>query len=267
MEKDKEARNRAHMPEGTSSIISCRSLQNAHKRLADFLEKGKSVLDIGCGTGAITAGIAEEVAPGQVIGIDENQQFMETANDQFAAIENLRFEAKDIYKLDYENQFDVVTAARVLQWLSEPETALKKMVRATKTGGNVVVLDYNHEKVIWNPAPPESMQHFYRAFLKWRAEAGMDNAIADHLADMFLANGLTDVEISVQHETVSKSDPDFQQKIDIWAKVADSRGHQLVKDGYVSEKERALAVKEYREWIQTTAESMEMYLLAVSGVR
>ncbi|MFC4403765.1 methyltransferase domain-containing protein [Gracilibacillus xinjiangensis] len=265
MKNEEIARNRAQMPKRTTSIIDQRSLQNSHQRLTDFLQKGKNVLDIGCGTGVITADIAKKVAPGKVLGIDENKQFIESASNNFKEIDHLAFETKDLYKLEEENQFDVVTAARVLQWLTAPDMALSKMARATKPGGHVVVLDYNHEKIKWEPEAPTSMNHFYQAFLNWRSDAGMNNAIADHLAEMFSAIGLTDIEISVQHETVSKKDPDFQPKINIWAEVAESRGHQLVADGYLREEERARAVKEYREWIITSAESMQMYLLAVSG--
>jgi hypothetical protein len=55
------------------------------------------------------------------------------------------------------------------------------MVSATKPGDWIVVLDCNHEKIAWKPEPPRGMRTFYDAFLRWRADAGMDNAIADDL--------------------------------------------------------------------------------------
>ena len=48
------ARRRAHMPEGTTAILDARSLATAHRRLAALLSPGLAVLDVGCGTGAIT---------------------------------------------------------------------------------------------------------------------------------------------------------------------------------------------------------------------
>lgn len=74
------------------------------------------------------------------------------------------------------------------------------MRQATRPRGRIVVLDYNHEKVRWEPAPPVSMQRSYAAFLKWRAEVGMDNAIADHLVSMFRVAGLTAIRKTPQHE-------------------------------------------------------------------
>jgi hypothetical protein len=41
------ARHRAHMPEGTSGILNARSLATAHRRLAELLQPGLTVLDIG----------------------------------------------------------------------------------------------------------------------------------------------------------------------------------------------------------------------------
>ncbi|MEF2967208.1 hypothetical protein V3851_15325 [Paenibacillus sp. M1] len=44
-----------------SRVIDARSLQSAHKRLAEILTPGMSVLDAGCGNGAITCGIPADV--------------------------------------------------------------------------------------------------------------------------------------------------------------------------------------------------------------
>jgi ubiquinone/menaquinone biosynthesis C-methylase UbiE len=253
------------MPDKTKAVISNRTLEGSHKRLVDFLKHNHNVLDIGCGTGSITSDIAKAVRTGSVIGIDENRGFIQQANTYFAHLTNLSFEVGDIYELGYENQFDVVTSARVLQWLAKPEQALKNMIKATTTGGHVIVLDYNHVKIQWNPAPPKSMIHFYDSFLQWRSDAGMDNSIADHLAAMFKRHGLQEVDVSIQHEISTKGDIDFEERLDLWAGVAESRGHQLVKDRYIDEHDRARAVTEYRQWMKDAADYMQMYLLAVSG--
>jgi ubiquinone/menaquinone biosynthesis C-methylase UbiE len=61
-------------------ILNRRSLQKDHRHLAQLLRPGLSVLDVGFGTGAITVGIAEAVAPGGfVIGVDRDPDFLETA--------------------------------------------------------------------------------------------------------------------------------------------------------------------------------------------
>lgn len=159
-----------------------------------------AVLDIGCGTGAITSGIAQIVgSQGKVVGIDSNHQLIEEAKQKWCEIANLSFEVGDIYNLDYSNEFDIVTSSRVLQWLSSPKTAVKSMINAVKEGGQIVILDYNHEKIVWQPEPPKSMQKFYGQFLKWRSDAGMDNRMADNLDVIFQECGLSEIHVSPQH--------------------------------------------------------------------
>ena len=176
------APHRAHMPEGTQRILNARSLQTAHQRLVALLRPGLTVLDIGCGTGVITRDIAAAVAPhGRVVGVDVNVALIEEARQVHGAVPALTFEVCDVYTLPFRAAFDLVSAARVLQWLVHPLDAVRMLVAATKPGGQVILLDYNHEKIAWDPAPPVSMQTFYTTFLRWRADAGMDNAIVDHL--------------------------------------------------------------------------------------
>jgi ubiquinone/menaquinone biosynthesis C-methylase UbiE len=224
------------MPEGTSGILNARTLPTAHRRLAELLRPGLTALDVGCGTGAITRGIAEAVAPGgRVVGIDVHRGLIEEARRRHGGVPDLSFEVCDVEGLPFRDAFDVVTAARVLQWLADPSLALRMMTRAARPGGRVVVLDYNHEKIAWEPDPPESVQAFYRAFLRWRADAGMDNAIADHLVALFGKAGLADVVETPQHEVTERVDPGFETRVAIWAEVAASRGHQMVEEGVITE--------------------------------
>lgn len=263
------ATHRAGMPHGTGAILDTRSLATGHRRLAELLRPGLSVLDVGCGTGAITRGIAESQGSHvvRVVGVDVNAGFIHDARRRHAHVPGLAFEVADAYTLPWPATFDIVTAARVLQWLARPADALRAMARAAKPGGRIVVLDYNHEKIAWEPEPPESLRRFYATFLGWRAGAGMDNAIADHLGILFASVGLEAVQTGAQHETTRRGDRDFAVRAGIWADVAATRGHQMVADGAIDEPARARAEREYRDWVADVGATQTMYLLAVDGRR
>jgi len=259
---------RARLNEGAPASLSARTLRSAHRHLATLLRPGQSVLDIGCGPGAITRGIAEAVGPtGRVVGADLNSHLVDEARRTHSGVPNLNFEQCDVYNLRWQDEFDIVTAARVLQWLVRPLDALRMMTRAVKPDGKVVALDYNHEKAVWVPERPPAMQAFYAAFLRWRADAGLDNAIADHLAEMFTAAGLIDVVESPQVEATRRGDPDFATRPAMWAQTASFHGRRMVEDGVITESARAAAEAEILEWTRAHAQSQTLYLIAVEGTR
>lgn len=266
MKTDSVASERAAMPSGTHVVLDRRTLANSNKNLLQWLKPGMAVMDVGCGTGAITKGIAEITRPeGIVYGIDVSEELISKARQNFASYTNLVFEVADILTYSPAQKFDLITSARTLQWMAAPDKALLQMKKLLKPGGILSILDYNHEKISWQPEPPQAMKKFYNAFLQWRKEAGFDNAIADHLKQWMKQIGLDDVSISEQHEISLKQDADFAHKAGIWLEVARLRGPQLVKTDYITEEERQQAIQEYEHWISQSGQSMQLYLLAVEG--
>jgi ubiquinone/menaquinone biosynthesis C-methylase UbiE len=88
-----------------------------------YLRPGMSVLDCGCGPGAMTIEIAERVAPGQVVGIDidPGQCARAEASAADRGIANVRFEPADVYALPYpDDAFDAVFSHALITHLSGP---------------------------------------------------------------------------------------------------------------------------------------------------
>jgi len=248
----------------TTKIFDNRSLEADYATLIPILKPGMRVLDVGCGTGAISKGIAEKVGPeGHVTGIDNTEKFIASGKETYQHIENLDLIYADIFQFKPEEKFDLIVSARVLQWLNNPVDALKRFKELLKPGGQVSVLDYNHEQLQWHPAPPESMLRFYSTFLRWRADAGMNNHITEDLPGYFAEAGFNDIEIHDANEVYVKSQNNFLSKIGIWAKVAAST--QMVDEGYISNDDRLQAIDDYSAWIQSDAESMTMVLKEVRG--
>ncbi len=101
--------------------------------LLPHLRPGIRLLDIGCGPGTITTGLARAVAPGEVVGIDLVPEVIESAREHLAetGLTNARFEAASVYELPYEDaSFDAAHAHQVLQHLARPVDAAKEALRA-----------------------------------------------------------------------------------------------------------------------------------------
>jgi SAM-dependent methyltransferase len=211
-----------------------------------------SVLDVGCGTGAITKGIAEAVGPsGTVVGVDRDESLLERAKAHGALLPNLRFEIGDATRLPFDACFDIVTAARTLQWIADVGVAIRQMARAAKPGGRLVVLDYNHSQNDWEPAPPTEFMTFYSAFLSWRASNGWDNEVANHLPALFEDAGLREIQTYIQDETSAKGDPDFYTNTSLWVEVIDNLGPALVNAQVCDAPQLDAARRSYDAWRTT----------------
>jgi trans-aconitate 2-methyltransferase len=94
---------------------------------------GERVLDLGCGTGKLTAEIA--TAGASVIGIDSSATMIEQARGQYP---QLTFAIGDARSFAFPQPFDGVFSNAVLHWVHEPEQVIACVHRALKPGGRFV---------------------------------------------------------------------------------------------------------------------------------
>lgn len=242
-----------------AKIFDNRSLKVDYRTLEPILKKGMNILDFGCGTGSISKDVANIVGTtGKVVGIDNTKKFIESGNQTYKHIQNLSLVHCDLFEFNTDEKFDLIISARTLQWLNNPKEALQKMMSLLNPNGLISILDYNHNNLEWSPEPPQSMKEFYKVFLKWRSDAGMNNGIADDLPELFKEVGLVDIEKLNSDEHYERNRPDFNSKVGIWSKVAGST--QMVEEGYLDDKLRIKAIEEYDNWVDNSAVSMTMKL-------
>jgi len=138
-------------------VHSWRTVENSAAYLIPYLVPGTSLLDVGSGPGTITLDFAQRVAPGRVVGIDQQQDLVDraAANAAEAGVD-IEYRVGDIYALDFpDDTFDIVHAHQVMQYMVDPVAAFRELRRVTKPGGIVGVRDVDYGGVRWFPWVPE----------------------------------------------------------------------------------------------------------------
>jgi SAM-dependent methyltransferase len=172
-----------------------RTAENSAGYLLARLDPAARVLDVGCGPGTITVGLAARVPGGEVVGIDVAGDVLAAARQEADAAgqRNVRFEAGDVYHLGYADaSFDVVHAHQLLQHLADPAAALREMRRVARPGGLVAARDGDYGGMLWYPddAGLSQWRDLYRRVA--RASGGEPDAGRRMLAWAHAA-GFTDV--------------------------------------------------------------------------
>ena len=110
------------------------------------IQAGDKILDVGCGSGMDTMTLAHLVgATGEVHGVDFDPAMIREA-DQHAVQEGVTAWVKhrraNAEALPFETgYFNSARSERLFQHLPNPATVLSEMIRVTKTGGVIAVLD------------------------------------------------------------------------------------------------------------------------------
>src|SRR5262249_38863274 len=136
---DATSARRGHLDsEGARAIFSRRSAAADASHLVPYLKPGVRLVDFGCGPGTLSLGLAQIVAPGEVLGIDISEASIAQAKAQaeLLGITNAEFRVSDILDAQLpDSSFDVAHFSSVLAYQSDPLAALTAAHRALKPGG------------------------------------------------------------------------------------------------------------------------------------
>jgi ubiquinone/menaquinone biosynthesis C-methylase UbiE len=106
------------------------------------LPDGARVLEVGCGTGAVSRDVAYRARIGEVVGLDPSPVFIARARELAAGVSNLIFEEGDAHNLPYEHRsFDAVIFHTCLSHVPSPEIALAEAHRVLRAGGYLAIFD------------------------------------------------------------------------------------------------------------------------------
>lgn len=116
-----------------------------------------TLLDVGAGSGSISATLAKEIPDGQVTATDLKEETLLRAKAvaEAAGVKNIEFQQADVYKLPFADEtFDITHCHQVLCHLKQPSDALREMLRVTKPGGVVAAREGDYETdCVWPQLP------------------------------------------------------------------------------------------------------------------
>jgi 2-polyprenyl-3-methyl-5-hydroxy-6-metoxy-1,4-benzoquinol methylase len=177
-------------------------------------ERGIDFLDVGCGSGHAAIRIAERFPASRVAGYDLCENAVQRAPDEAhrRGVHDVRFERRDLTRLDGEAPFDVVTAFDAVHDQARPESVLSNVWQALRRRGTSLVQDIRAssllEKNVYNPVAPFlytiSCMHCMSVSLS-QGGRGLGAAWGEELAlEMLAAAGLEDVGVHrLEHDIMN----------------------------------------------------------------
>jgi ubiquinone/menaquinone biosynthesis C-methylase UbiE len=140
------------------------------------LRSGQSVLDVGCGTGALTRLAADAVGTaGRVVGTDASAQMIATARKKtLRRASPIDFRVEPIESLPFaDGEFDAVLSSLMLHHLPEhlKERGLAEVRRVLRPGGRLVVVDLSGAHGILGHFGPHKLPPDYPEQLRAKMSA------------------------------------------------------------------------------------------------
>ena len=119
-------------------LLNRRSAESHAAHLLPHLKPGMRILDMGCGPGTISLGLAKAVEPGELHGVDMEESQVEMARAAAAAggHDNATFHVGNVTALPFENDsFDVAHCHTLLNHVPDTQVVLAEAKRVLRPGG------------------------------------------------------------------------------------------------------------------------------------
>jgi 2-polyprenyl-3-methyl-5-hydroxy-6-metoxy-1,4-benzoquinol methylase len=160
---------------------------------------GMTCLDIGCGGGDVTLGLARLAGPeGRVVGVDLDDVKLAAAREEAArlGLRNVEFRQANVNEWSEQSVYDRIYARFLLTHLPDCAAALAQMRQALRPGGVLIVEDIDFTGSFCYPPSPAYQRYVELYQLVVRRRKG-DPDIGPKLPGLLVQAGLQSVHSSL----------------------------------------------------------------------
>ncbi len=174
----------------------------------------EKVLDIGCGTGRLTAEIARRVPAGRVVGVDRSPAMLATASAWLPEhAPTVVLVLADGAALPFWRAFDAVFSGATFHWIHDHGALFRSIVTALRPGGRLVAQCGGGPNLALLNARAEGLMRqprFAPFFEEWSDPAYY--AVIDVTQRRLTAAGFVDVDVSLEAAPTTFDSPDMFQE-------------------------------------------------------
>jgi ubiquinone/menaquinone biosynthesis C-methylase UbiE len=216
--------------ERIAQVLEIRAADPQQKRMLEsYLDEidfpgNAHVLEIGCGTGAVTRRLAAWPNVGSVVGIDPSNVLIARARELGSGFPGLSFREGYAHQLPFDDDaFDVIIFHTTLCHLSAPHSALQEAYRVLRQGGWLALFDGDYASTTFGTGDLDPLQICANSF---RTSFINDSFIARRTPSLARATGFKVVSYR-SHGYTETARPDYMLTI------IDRGAEALADDGQI----------------------------------
>lgn len=156
-----------------------------------------AILDVGCGTGEITARLAGVFPHASVIGLDVLPVHIDYARERYAGLApRMQFRIGDGFALDLPDaSIDLAVCRHVLQSVPHPERIVAELQRVLRPGGRLHLLAEDYSMMHFHPTRHDTDRFFLDGIVRFGERTGVDLRVGRRMYTACRELRFADVEV------------------------------------------------------------------------
>jgi ubiquinone/menaquinone biosynthesis C-methylase UbiE len=191
------------------TFMTTRSTQTHAQFFLPHITSGTSILDLGCGPGSITIGLAAIATPASVLGLDQGGTQFDRAREHCAqlGLSNVEFIEGSCYDIPLpDRSVDRVFSHALFEHLADPHRALAEIRRVLRPGGIVGLCSPDWGGFILTP-PTTEVDHALRIYMDLQSSNGGNPLAGRHLGTWLAAAEFTQIRTDARYERYASATP------------------------------------------------------------